>query len=90
MLDVQPVDRVQFKPHHTATSMGTTMADESDNPDGAADRLETALERIAFQLARQIPPDAVLPRAGPSEAAAPPEIAQRLDILIDRLKAEIG
>ena len=63
------------------------MADEPEDPDVAADRLEAALERIARLAA--VPP-------GPSNAPALdsdlsiPEIAERLDTLIARLRAALG
>ena len=57
------------------------MADESDNPDVAADRLEAALERIANRMVEPRP--LLIP-------AIPPEFIERLDTVIDRLKAAIG
>jgi hypothetical protein len=65
------------------------MADEPEDPDAAADRLEMALERIARLAA--------IPHAPPNEPAVPddaemsiPEIAERLDSLIARLRAALG
>ena len=63
------------------------MADEPEDPDAAADRLEAALERIARLAA--VPP---APPDGPmadSELSIP-EIAERLDTLIGRLRAALG
>jgi hypothetical protein len=59
------------------------MAGESDGPDSAAERLEAALERIAAAAAR---------RAQEPTAAAPvaPEIAARLDGLIERLRGALA
>lgn len=63
----------------------------SDDPDEAADRLEHALERIAMQAgqeraglerARQ---DPVLP-----SGASVSEIAERLDVLITRLRTTLS
>jgi hypothetical protein len=63
------------------------MADDPDDPEAAADRLEAALERIARLTAA--PP--------PGHNSAPPEtdlsasdIAERLDQLIGRLRAALG
>lgn len=63
------------------------MADEPDDPDAAADRLEAALERIA-RLAAVRPAHAhgSIPDADLSVA----EIAERLDSLIGRLRAALG
>jgi hypothetical protein len=60
------------------------MAGETENADAAAQRLETALERIANLAGRSKPP-----LAG---ADAPPlaEIAARLDAMIERLRAALG
>ena len=75
------------------------MAGESDGPDSAAERLEAALERIAAAAARreQVPPvgAVVAPSGvalGAAEAAAPvtPEIAARLDGLIERLRGALA
>ncbi len=60
------------------------MADEAEDPDAAADRLEAALERIA-RLA-SVPSGAPAPGADLSI----PEIAERLDVLIGRLRAALG
>jgi hypothetical protein len=62
------------------------MADEPEDPDAAADRLEAALERIARLAA--VPP---APSHAPPDAdLSIPEIAERLDSLISRLKAALG
>jgi hypothetical protein len=59
------------------------MAGETENADAAAQRLETALERIASLAGRCTPP-----RTG---VDAPPvaEIAARLDAMIERLRAAL-
>jgi hypothetical protein len=68
------------------------MADEPEDPDAAADRLEAALERIARFAAVQPAPS----QPGPSQAVpsdsdlSVPEIAERLDSLIGRLRAALG
>jgi hypothetical protein len=63
------------------------MADEPEDPDVAADRLEAALERIARLSAVQ--PAAPHPAPTDSELSIP-EIAERLDALIGRLRAALG
>ena len=63
------------------------MADEPEDPDAAADRLEAALERIARLAAVQ--PAAAHP-APPDFDLSVPEIAERLDALIGRLRAALG
>lgn len=63
------------------------MADEPEDPDAAADRLEAALERIA-RLAAVPPAPANAPVAEPELSI--PEIAERLDALIGRLRAALG
>jgi hypothetical protein len=66
---------------------GAVMADDTDDPDAAADRLDAALERIAHLVARLRPGHV----ADPDEAAmSPDEIAARLDILIGRLRSALG
>jgi hypothetical protein len=62
------------------------MADEPEDPDAAADRLEAALERIARLTAA--PPS--LPNALPEPDLSITEIAERLDHLIGRLRAALG
>ncbi len=63
------------------------MADEPEDPDAAANRLEAALERIAHLAA--VPPTS--PHAPPPDAdLSVPEIAERLDLLIGRLRAALG
>ena len=64
----------------TATPDFTT-----DDATAAAERLEQALERIAARAAR--PPAATGP--GTPETA-PPEIAERLDQVIAKLRAGLG
>jgi hypothetical protein len=58
------------------------MADETDDPEIAASRLEAALERIAQHAA--VPQTTVQPKV---ETA---EIAERLDSLIDRLRGALA
>ena len=60
------------------------MAGETENTDAAAQRLETALERIASLVGRVKPP-----QTG-AEAAPAAEIAARLDAMIERLRAALG
>ncbi|WP_428488821.1 hypothetical protein [Rhodopila sp.] len=63
------------------------MADEPENPEAAADRLEAALERIAnLALVQPAPAN---PPAMDSDLSIP-EIADRLDSLIGRLRAALG
>jgi hypothetical protein len=62
------------------------MADEPEDPDAAADRLEAALERIARLTAA---PRAQSVPAAPSDLSVP-EITERLDLLIERLRAALG
>ena len=62
------------------------MASDTDDPDAAADRLETALERIARIAAAREEPAA----ADQLPSAATEEVAARLDGLIDRLRAALG
>jgi hypothetical protein len=62
------------------------MADELEDPDAAADRLEAALERIARLAAIQPVPDNV--PVADSDLSIP-EIAERLDSLIGRLRAAL-
>jgi hypothetical protein len=87
MIDVQTVDRVEFKRHHQMNMIEAHMADEPEDPDAAADRLEAALERIA-RLAAVPPAPANAPVAEPELSI--PEIAERLDALIGRLRAALG
>jgi hypothetical protein len=87
MIDLQTVDRVEFKRHHQSDRIEANMADEPEDPDAAADRLEAALERIA-RLTAAPAPSAAAPVAD-SELSIP-EIAERLDALIGRLRAALG
>jgi hypothetical protein len=70
------------------------MAGESDGPESAAERLAAALERIAAAAARrdQVPPAGVVVAPVAAEAAAPvaPELAARLDGLIERLRGALA
>ncbi len=61
------------------------MADDSEDPETAADRLEAALERIAQVAARDPMRAADQPRSPGTE-----EIAARIDGLIDRLRTVLG
>ncbi len=63
------------------------MADEPEDPDAAADRLEAALERIA-RLAAVRPAASNAPPADNELSIS--EIAERLDALIGRLRAALG
>jgi len=60
------------------------MAGETENADAAAQRLETALERIASLAGRSKPP-----QTG-ADAPLVAEIAGRLDAMIERLRAALG
>ena len=62
------------------------MADEPEDPDAAADRLEAALERIA-RLAATPPAQTNTPI--PDSELSVSEIAERLDSLISRLRAAL-
>jgi len=62
------------------------MADEVEDPDAAANRLEAALERIARLAAVQ--PVVTPPQSDADLSVA--EIAERLDTLITRLRAALG
>jgi hypothetical protein len=64
------------------------MADEAEDPETAADRLEAALERIA-RLSAAKPHVAPGPDR-PDADLSIPEIAERLDSLIARLRAALG
>ena len=62
------------------------MADELEDPDAAAARLEAALERIARLTAMQSAPNTA---PVPDTDLSIPEIAERLDSLIGRLRAAL-
>ena len=62
------------------------MADELEDPDAAAARLEAALERIARLTAIQSAPNTA---PVPDTDLSIPEIAERLDSLIGRLRAAL-
>lgn len=65
------------------------MADEPEDPNAAADRLEAALERIARLAA--FPPASAAVSADTRDAdLSVSEIAERLDALISRLRAALG
>jgi hypothetical protein len=76
------------------------MASDSEDPDGAATRLEAALERIAAAAARSpapvTVPEVAAPAVAAAEAAMPevpmidPEAIARLDSLIDRLRGALA
>lgn len=72
------------------------MSGETDDADGAADRLEAALERLAAltgTLRSASGGEGPLPEAAHAEqaqSAAVDEIAARLDGLIDKLRAALG
>jgi len=89
MFDVQTVDRDQIKRHHDGFMAEAAMADEPEDPDAAADRLEAALERIA-RLAAIPPASPDEPADRPDAELSVPEIAERLDSLIARLRAALG
>ncbi len=63
------------------------MADEPEDPDAEADRLEAALERIARLAALQPAPSNAAP---PESELSISEIAERLDSLIGRLRIALG
>lgn len=66
------------------------MAEEFEDPDIAADRLEAALERVALIAAastiRRLPEMPELPE----DNLCVQDITDRLDILIGRLEAALG
>ncbi len=62
------------------------MADEPDDPDAAADRLEAALERIAHLTSVQL---STAHTPMPDFELSLPELAERLDSLINRLRAAL-
>jgi hypothetical protein len=62
------------------------MADELEDPDAAAARLEAALERIARLTAIQSAPNTA---PVPDTDLSVSEIAERLDSLIGRLRAAL-
>jgi hypothetical protein len=62
------------------------MADELEDPDAAAVRLEAALERIARLTAIQSAPNTA---PVPDTDLSVSEIAERLDSLIGRLRAAL-
>ncbi|HVZ08525.1 hypothetical protein [Rhodopila sp.] len=78
------------------------MADDAEDPETAADRLEAALERIARLAAGRPMTAAAMPSPQPPSVAAAgvvdgsdadlslPQIADRLDSLIARLRAALG
>jgi hypothetical protein len=72
------------RPRRGPNQEAAIMADETDDPDTAAARLEAALERIARRAAVQ-PAARTLP-AEPYVA----ELADRLDSLIDRVRGALA
>jgi hypothetical protein len=80
------VDLAARRRHQHGDMTETAMADEPEDPGTAADRLEAALERIA-QHAPARPPSPELDP--PDDSLSVPEIAERLDRLIGRLRATL-
>ena len=71
------------------------MSDDMEDPDLAAERLEAALERIARLSAARPEPapvgtDGDATVDGPESDLSIPQIAERLDSLIARLRAALG
>ena len=66
------------------------MASDSEDPDGAATRLEAALERIAAAAVRSPTPVAPPEAAAPELVTIDPEAIARLDGLIDRLRGALA
>ena len=72
--------------------------DEADDPEAAANRLEAALERIAALSADKTSAQSRPNQSLPDQPQSPmvdadlsiPEIAERLDSLIARLRAALG
>lgn len=65
------------------------MTGKTDDADFAADRLDAALERLAALTGTlRSAPDAETSSPAPANSAAAEEIANRLDRLIDTLRAE--
>jgi hypothetical protein len=85
MLDVQAINRDQIKQQQGDQT--ARMSDDAEDPDTAANRLEAALERIA-RLSTSRP--VVAPLDQPEPDLSIPEIADRLDSLIARLRAALG
>ncbi|MBS0640119.1 MAG: hypothetical protein U1E70_20060 [Acetobacteraceae bacterium] len=63
------------------------MSDDVEDPEAAAERLAAALERIA-QLSAAKPPSPEVDQ--PEMDLSIPDIAERLDSLIARLRAALG
>ena len=80
------VDLNARKRHQHSVMAESDMADEPEDPDAAADRLETALERIARLTSAR--PQGQVPDS-PDDTLSVPEIAERLDHLIGRLRAAL-
>jgi hypothetical protein len=89
MLDVQSLDR--FSSGRIMDRV-KAMSDETDDPELAAERLEAALERIARLAARPKPvvSASITPEPVDESALSAEEIAERLDTLIDRLRAALN
>lgn len=87
MNDADTVDLAAFKRHQHGNMTESDMADEPEDPDAAAERLEAALERIA-RLASAKPATPVVDP--PDEALSVQEIAERLDQLIGRLRTALA
>jgi len=95
MRHVETVDRAHFKRHQQVSMTEADMAEEPEDPDLAADRLEAALERIARLTAAPAaeadgqPPNRPVTELFNADLSVP-EIAERLDALIVRLRAALG
>jgi hypothetical protein len=91
MLDVQAAPRFECK-RSAAWKLRTdpAMDEQTDDPEDAVMRLESALERIARLAGQAAPPTATA--AEQPDGPTPPveEIASRLDHLIDRLRIALG
>lgn len=66
---------------------GPRLSDTQEDPTEAAQRLETALERIALAVAQSM---ADAPQGAPAQAPQAAEMKARLDALITRLRAGLG
>jgi hypothetical protein len=98
MLDVQTIAGFQCK-RDCEREGSRAMAGETEEPHDAAARLEAALERIAAAAAQRASagsggpvaaPVAAEPPAGEAGGPIAPEIAVRLDGLIERLRGALA